>query len=66
MLLIALMALGVQAGDGHPPLLVHFHFKTIALLGATPVYVDIDPVTTTSTHLSWSWRSVLAPRQSFR
>ena len=46
-LLIALMALEVQAGD--EIITTPFSFistsETIALLGATPVYVDIDPVT---------------------
>lgn len=46
-LLIALMALGVQAG--HEVITTPFSFistsETIALLGAKPVYVDIDPAT---------------------
>jgi UDP-2-acetamido-2-deoxy-ribo-hexuluronate aminotransferase len=46
-LLIALMALGVKAGD--EVITTPFSFistsETIALLGATPIYVDIDPAT---------------------
>ncbi len=46
-LLISLMAIGVQAGD--EVITTPFSFistsETIALLGAVPVYVDIDPLT---------------------
>lgn len=45
-LLIALLALGVQAGD--EVITTSFSFistsETIALLGATPIYVDIEPM----------------------
>ena len=46
-MLIALIALGVQSGD--EVITTPFSFistsETISLIGATPVYVDIDPVT---------------------
>jgi len=46
-LMIALMAKGVGSGDAVfvPPFTFFATAEVVALLGATPVFVDIDPVT---------------------